>query len=32
MPSFKLDDREIPIEPGDTIIRAAHRAGVDIPH
>ena len=32
MPSFKLDDREIPFEPGDTIIRAAHRVGVDIPH
>jgi NADH-quinone oxidoreductase subunit G len=32
MPSFKLDDREIPFEPGDTIIRAAHRAGIDIPH
>jgi NADH-quinone oxidoreductase subunit G len=32
MPTFKLDDREIPIEPGDTIIRAAHRVGVDIPH
>jgi NADH-quinone oxidoreductase subunit G len=32
MPTFKLDDREIPFEPGDTIIRAAHRAGVDVPH
>jgi NADH-quinone oxidoreductase subunit G len=32
MPSFKLDDLEIPIEPGDTVIRAAHRAGVDVPH
>ncbi len=32
MPTFKLDDREIPFEPGDTIIRAAHRVGVDIPH
>ncbi|HEX5099708.1 MAG TPA: 2Fe-2S iron-sulfur cluster-binding protein [Polyangiaceae bacterium] len=32
MPSFKLDDAEIPFEPGDTIIRAAHKAGVDIPH
>jgi len=32
MPSFKLDDREIPFEPGDTIIRAAQRVGVDIPH
>jgi NADH-quinone oxidoreductase subunit G len=32
MPTFKLDDREIPYQPGDTIIRAAHRAGIDIPH
>jgi NADH-quinone oxidoreductase subunit G len=32
MPTFKLDDREIPYEPGDTIIRAAHRSGIDIPH
>ncbi|MEZ4224886.1 MAG: 2Fe-2S iron-sulfur cluster-binding protein [Polyangiaceae bacterium] len=32
MPTFKLDDREIPFEPGDTIIQAAHRVGVDIPH
>jgi NADH-quinone oxidoreductase subunit G len=32
MPTFKLDDREISFEPGDTIIRAAHRAGIDIPH
>jgi NADH-quinone oxidoreductase subunit G len=32
MPSFKLDDADIPFEAGDTIIRAAHRVGVDIPH
>jgi NADH-quinone oxidoreductase subunit G len=32
MPSFKLDGREIPFEPGDTIIRAAWRQGVEIPH
>jgi NADH-quinone oxidoreductase subunit G len=32
MPTFKLDDLEVPFEPGDTIIRAAHRAGIDIPH
>ncbi len=32
MPTFKLDNREIPFEPGDTIIRAAHRHGIDIPH
>jgi NADH-quinone oxidoreductase subunit G len=32
MPTFNLDDREIEFAPGDTIIQAAHRAGVDIPH
>src|SRR6188508_3203567 len=32
MPSFKLDGQEIPIEPGDTIIRAAWRQGIEIPH
>ncbi|HYO93196.1 MAG TPA: 2Fe-2S iron-sulfur cluster-binding protein [Polyangiaceae bacterium] len=32
MATFKLDDRDIPFEPGDSIIRAAHRVGVDIPH
>jgi len=32
MPTFNLDDREIEFSPGDTIIQAAHRAGVDIPH
>lgn len=32
MPTFKLDGRDIPFEPGDTVIVAAHRAGVDIPH
>src|SRR6185295_7110793 len=32
MPSFKLDDRDVPFEPGDTIIRAATRAGIDIPY
>src|SRR5262245_11313789 len=30
--TIKLDGREIPYEKGDTIIRAAHRAGIDIPH
>ncbi|MBL9023217.1 MAG: (2Fe-2S)-binding protein [Myxococcales bacterium] len=30
--TIKLDGREIPFEPGDTIIRAAHRVGIDIPH
>ncbi|MEY4513557.1 MAG: hypothetical protein RLZZ450_5679, partial [Pseudomonadota bacterium] len=32
MPSFKLDGKEIPFEPGDTIIRAAWKQGVEIPH
>jgi NADH-quinone oxidoreductase subunit G len=32
MPTFKLDDRVIEFQPGETIIQAAHRAGVDIPH
>jgi NADH-quinone oxidoreductase subunit G len=30
--TIKIDGREIPFEKGDTIIRAAHRAGIDIPH
>ena len=32
MPSFKLDGKTIPFEPGDTIINAARKAGVEIPH
>jgi NADH-quinone oxidoreductase subunit G len=32
MATLKIDGREIPFEPGDTVIRAAHRAGIDIPH
>jgi len=32
MPTFLLDDREIEFNPGDTVIAAAERAGVDIPH
>jgi NADH-quinone oxidoreductase subunit G len=32
MPSIKLDGRDIPFMQGDTIIRAAHRAGIDVPH
>ena len=32
MATFKLDDREIPFEDGDTIIRAAWRQGIEIPH
>src|SRR5512140_2653159 len=30
--TIKIDGREIPFEPGDTIIRAAWRQGIDIPH
>ncbi len=32
MATFKLDGQEIPFEAGDTIIRAAWRKGVEIPH
>ena len=32
MPSIKIDGRDIPFQPGDSIIRAAARAGIDIPH
>jgi NADH-quinone oxidoreductase subunit G len=32
MPTFTLDGQEIPFEPGDTIIRAAWRMGIEIPH
>jgi NADH-quinone oxidoreductase subunit G len=32
MPSFKLDGKPIPFEPGDTIIKAAWRQGIEIPH
>ena len=32
MPTFKLDGQPIAFEPGDTIIRAAHRQGIEIPH
>lgn len=32
MGTFKLDGREIPFEPGDTVIRAAWRQGIEIPH
>src|SRR3954464_9740849 len=32
MPTFKLDGQDIPFEKGDTIIRAANRAGVHVPH
>jgi NADH-quinone oxidoreductase subunit G len=32
MPTFKYDGREIPFEPGESIIKAAARQGIDIPH
>ena len=32
MPTFKLDGQEIPFQEGDTIIRAAWRQGIEIPH
>jgi NADH-quinone oxidoreductase subunit G len=32
MPTFKLDGKDIPFEPGDSIIKAAHRQGTEIPH
>ncbi len=32
MPSFKLDGKTIPFEPGDSIIKAADRQGIEIPH
>lgn len=32
MSTFKLDGREIPFEPGDSVMRAAWRQGIEIPH
>jgi NADH-quinone oxidoreductase subunit G len=32
MPTFKLDGKTIPFEPGDTIIKAAYKDGIEIPH
>ncbi|MFO0695608.1 MAG: 2Fe-2S iron-sulfur cluster-binding protein [Polyangiales bacterium] len=32
MPTFKIDGQEVPFEPGDSIIRAAWRKGIEIPH
>lgn len=32
MPNFKLDGQELPFEAGDTILRAAWRKGIEIPH
>jgi ferredoxin len=31
-PNVQAERREIPFEPGDTIIRAAWRQGIEIPH
>jgi NADH-quinone oxidoreductase subunit G len=32
MGTMKIDDQEVPFEPGDSIMRAAWRAGIEIPH
>ncbi len=32
MPTFKLDGKDVPFEPGDSIIKAAARQGIEIPH
>ncbi len=32
MPTFKLNGQDLEYQPGDTIIRAAWRAGIEIPH
>jgi NADH-quinone oxidoreductase subunit G len=32
MPTFHLDGKPIPFEPGETIIKAAWRHGIEIPH
>ena len=32
MPTFKLDGKVIPFEPGESIIHAAWRQGIEIPH
>jgi NADH-quinone oxidoreductase subunit G len=32
MPTFKLDGQSIPFEPGDSIIRAAWKQGIEVPH
>jgi NADH-quinone oxidoreductase subunit G len=32
MPTFKLDGKDIPFEAGESIIRAAQKAGIEIPH
>ena len=30
--TIKIDGRTVPFEKGDTVIKAAYKAGVDIPH
>ncbi|WP_394830852.1 2Fe-2S iron-sulfur cluster-binding protein [Pendulispora rubella] len=32
MPTFTYDGKTIPFEPGETIIKAAYRQGIEIPH
>jgi len=32
MPKFTLDGKEIPFEPGETVMQAAWRQGIEIPH
>ena len=32
MPKFVLDGKEIPFEPGETVMQAAWREGIEIPH
>lgn len=32
MPTFKFDDKEIPFQPGETIIHATWKQGIEIPH
>ncbi len=32
MPTFKLDGKDIPFEPGESIIKAASKQGIEIPH
>src|SRR5215218_1398162 len=32
MPTFKLDGKDIPFEKGESIIKAAARQGIEIPH
>ena len=32
MPTFKLDGKDVPFEPGETIIHAAWKQGIEIPH